>query len=1429
MRKLSIAFFVGLFATLNAHAICYPTAASWNSVASVGYGINALSITGYSGSTLTDAGMTAATSTTTGYLDRTSMAPVNFLQGGVYSATGTWGTASGYQELQMWIDFNDDGVFAATEEVTPVSGFSTSAPPPTVFNITIPVGAATGIHTMRLRGIWEQISTTLGTAPAHLDPCLIQYLTTNPKYWSGNVVDYRANIISPCPFTASASNSGPFCPGAPVSLVGATTAPTYSWTGPGGFSSASLSPTAPGITTAGTYTFTASNGTCTTTLTTNVTLLAAAPVPTVTPATAAICNGGSLSLVATVPPTPGTILSQDFNTSIAPWTVDNTGATVTAALMPWQLQTSPYTYGFYATFNSPDVSKFAITNGDVGGSGSTTRSKLISPTFSLVGYSAATLTFQHFYQYWNTADIARLEISIDGGSTWTLINNYTATTGAASSFASASFSLAAYLGNANCQIRFNYGSTWGYFWAVDNVLITGTPTAGTAPTWSPTTYLFTDPAFTTPYVAGTPATTVYVHPTTVSSLTTVNYIATSTGTTSCNSYDTGAVTINTGLPAITGPSSVCWGGTISLANPTPSGTWSASNNTVATVSPSGVVTGLSVGIDTIYYNVTGCGAFQVVSVNPGTAITGAGNVCTAGTISLAVAAGAGTWVSGSPAIATVSGTGVVSGVAGGSSIITFTTTATGCKDSAIVTVVTPGVISGAPGVCTGAVAALSETVTGGTWTSTPTAQATVDASTGAVYGVAAGNVTITYTAAPACYTTFPMTVNASPAAITGVASVCATSSTTLADATPSGSWSVSAGSIATVTPGGVTTGLVAGNATVTYTTPNTCFATLPVTVNVLPAPISGITSVCQMAVTTLSSSPSGGTWTSGATTVATVAADGGVYGINGGTTPITYTTTAGCKAYTTVTVNLIPGAITGNNFVCYAGSTTLSNPTPSGSWSSSNPLIASVGTTGVVYGIATGFATISYTTGTNGCYAAKAMTVSPIAPPTVSITSSTGSTVCAGIPVTYVPTIVGGGTAPLYVWSVNNVILSGASSYTYTPANGDMVRLWIISSYACAVPDTGSAAVYMTVNPIVTPAVSLTTGMGDTVCTTSLTTIYPVPTGGGTTPSYQWTVNGVPSGVGPTYTYAPNNGDIINCVMTSNAPCRTVNTATASKTLTVSAPITPMVSISSALGSVTCDGYPDVLNTTMYGGGTAPTYIWSVNGTPAGMGAGYTYVPGNGDVVTVTMTSNFPCLATPTASDNITLTVLPITQPVGEITAQPGYIIPAGMYDTFTCNIISGGGMAPTYQWFINSIPQAGATNSVYITNNLHTGDSVACQVVNTDQCSGVTVFSYMNITVGNNVGVHDISGQGSNVMLVPNPNNGTFRVKGNIAGVISGAVGIQVTDMLGRAIYTGNADVVNGLVDSELQLGSDLANGTYLLTIRNGAASNTLHFTLQR
>ncbi len=52
-----------------------------------------------------------------------------------------------------------------------------------------------------------------------------------------------------------------------------------------------------------------------------------------------------------------------------------------------------------------------------------------------------------------------------------------------------------------------------------------------------------------------------------------------------------------------------------------------------------------------------------------------------------------------------------------------------------------------------------------------------------------------------------------------------------------------------------------------------------------------------------------------------------------------------------------------------------------------------------------------------------------------------------------------------------------------------------------------------------------------------------VPTNGGTAPVYQWKKNGTNVGISSaTYTDAGlNNGDIITCILTSNATCPTNN------------------------------------------------------------------------------------------------------------------------------------------------------------------------------------------------------------------------------------------------------------------------------------------------
>ncbi|RYE14674.1 MAG: hypothetical protein EOP51_27780, partial [Sphingobacteriales bacterium] len=120
--------------------------------------------------------------------------------------------------------------------------------------------------------------------------------------------------------------------------------------------------------------------------------------------------------------------------------------------------------------------------------------------------------------------------------------------------------------------------------------------------WSPVTDLYTDAAATTPYT-GQQLVTVYAKPTT-----TRTYTATASNTVGCSTAQTVTVTNNSPVvPAIDGPSSVCTPSTITLSDTTAGGTWTSSDNDVATVSSTGVVTAVAAGSVTITYTVTANG------------------------------------------------------------------------------------------------------------------------------------------------------------------------------------------------------------------------------------------------------------------------------------------------------------------------------------------------------------------------------------------------------------------------------------------------------------------------------------------------------------------------------------------------------------------------------------------------------------------------------------------------------------------------------------------------------------------------------------------------------------------------------------------------------------------------------------------------------
>ena len=315
-------------------------------------------------------------------------------------------------------------------------------------------------------------------------------------------------------------------------------------------------------------------------------------------------------------------------------------------------------------------------------------------------------------------------------------------------------------------------------------------------------------------------------------------------------------------------------------------------------------------------------------------------------------------------------------------------------------------ISGSNTVCVGAQIQLTETVSGGKWTSNNKNVATVSSS-GMVTGVAAGSVTINYSATGYSSSQI-ITVNALPtvAAISGPTSVCKGSSVQLSDATNGGTWSSSNVSKASVDATGYVTGL--GNTsstTISYTVTDGSTGCVNMakisnfTVYDLPTftSIKGTNIMCANASVTLTNSTGGGVWSSSNTGVATVANNGVVSGVAGGNATISYTySDAHCSNTATlgITVNPLPDAtIGGATAVCVNNTTQLTYNTGGGTWSSSNTAVATV-SGGLVTGIATGTATISYTVATSSCGSATQTMNIAVNNAAISSQSTSAATYC---------------------------------------------------------------------------------------------------------------------------------------------------------------------------------------------------------------------------------------------------------------------------------------------------------------------------------------------------------------------------------------------------------------------------------------------------
>jgi hypothetical protein len=462
-------------------------------------------------------------------------------------------------------------------------------------------------------------------------------------------------------------------------------------------------------------------------------------------------------------------------------------------------------------------------------------------------------------------------------------------------------------------------------------------------------------------------------------------------------------------------------------------------------------------------------------------------------------------------------------------------------------------------------------------------------------------------------------------------------------------------------------------------------------------------------------------------------------------------------------------------------------------------------------------------------YFNDSVVVRKICVPEVSISADPGNTICDGTNVTFTATPTHGGT-PSYQWKLNGNNV-GTNSPTYSNAalvNGDVITCVMTSSLSCATPTTATSnAITMTVIPIVVPSVSISANPGNTICEGTNVTFTATPTNGGTTPAYQWKLNGNNVGTNSnTYSNAALvNGDVVTCVLTSNAVCATPTTATSNAiTMTVHPILVPSVSIAASPGNNICAGVNVTFTATPTNGGATPAYQWKLNGNNVGTNSN-TYsnaALANGDVVTCVLTSSVPCPVPPAATSNaITMTVTPNVTPSVSIAASPGNNVCAGTDVTFTASPTNGGA-TPAYQWKLNG-NNVGTNSPTYSNAALANGDVVTCVLTSSLTCvtsstgtsNAITMTVTANVTPAVSIAASPGTTvcAGTNVTFTATPTNG-------------GATPSYQWKLNGNNVGTNSNTYSNALLVNGDMVSCEITTSLICVTVTT-ATSNTITITI--
>jgi gliding motility-associated-like protein len=272
-------------------------------------------------------------------------------------------------------------------------------------------------------------------------------------------------------------------------------------------------------------------------------------------------------------------------------------------------------------------------------------------------------------------------------------------------------------------------------------------------------------------------------------------------------------------------------------------------------------------------------------------------------------------------------------------------------------------------------------------------------------------------------------------------------------------------------------------------------------------------------------------------------------------------------------------------------------------------------------------------------------------------------------------------TIPESAGVIDSVLIYVRAAATAPPGN-------IAGNVSLSSPGATSQKVNATgtINPLVTTSVSITPS-ANAVCAGTPVIFTASALNGSTSTEYQWAVNGNPVGSNDSVftTGMLTNGDIVTCTFTGNASCPANPTAASNPlSIQINPEIMPVLNIAASANNI-CAGTPVTFTATPINGGTFPSFLWFLDGSPAGEdSAGFTSAGlQNGDSVFCKLTSSLAC-----SSADSSAAIYLVVNPNPAVSFFPDTIFTTNNDPVLLTPIIVGSVFQ--YQW----TPTSGISNS---------------------------------------------------------------------------------------------------------------------------------------